>query len=219
MANHAGIAPRLFFNAPVEPLRFAVGLGTVRLRADQTPCQGTASRPQTGSEPRIRTAFCAFEPTKQEPLSDRVVAGAPNLPTARRSTATALSEMATPNSSASVPQREASSGMLRGLVDPCKGSFITIRSVCRTELGQMRSCTTHLRCLDFAGDAVTRSWSFNAAYTRTYHTSHQSLLSFLTAGRAPSGRLRVAGATHTSSSAGGGFFGHPRDSGCAPRPS
>ena len=74
------------------------------------------------------------EPTKQEPLSDKIAAGVPNLPTARRSAVTAFSEVASLNSSAPVTQREASSRYVMRFSPLMRGSFMTCQSVCHTAL-------------------------------------------------------------------------------------
>ena len=72
--------------------------------------------------------------TKQEPLSDRMVAGTPNLPTACRRVATAFSEVDSLNSAAPVTHREASSRYVIRFNPFMRVSFMECQSVCHMAL-------------------------------------------------------------------------------------
>ena len=69
-------------------------------------------------------------PTNQDPLSDRMVAGTPNLLTACLSTVTALNEIASLKRAAPVTHLEASSRYVIRFNPFMRGSFIVCQSVC-----------------------------------------------------------------------------------------
>ena len=99
-------------------------------------------------------------PTKHGPLSDRMVAGTPNLPTACRSTTTAFFEVASLNNAAPVTRLEASSRNVIKLSPLKRGSFIMRQSVCHMELECLLSWRTRFLFLDFAADGVTSPFPF-----------------------------------------------------------
>ena len=78
-------------------------------------------------------------PTKHEPLSESIVAGAPNLAIACLRTATAFSEVASLKSSAPVAHLDASSRNVIRWRPRVRGSFMTCQSVYHIELGCFRS--------------------------------------------------------------------------------
>ena len=104
-------------------------------------------------------------PTRHDPLSDSIAAGVQNCSIALRNTVMAFSDVASRNSWAATMRREESSMRFR---PSNRGSFMTYRSTCHRALEYFLSYRTHLRFLDFAGDAVTRLLFFMIQYMRRY---------------------------------------------------
>ena len=93
-------------------------------------------------------------PTKQDPLSDRIVAGMPNLFTAYLSAATALTEVASLKSVALVTHLEASSRYVIRLRPFMREVFMACQSVCHIAFEYILSHRTHLRCLIFTAESA-----------------------------------------------------------------
>ena len=99
-------------------------------------------------------------PTKHEPLSDSIAAGAPNRFAASRSTATAFSEVASLNMPAPVTHRDESSRHATKFEPLKRESFISCQPACHVALEYLLSKRTHFLRFALPGDGTTIPPSF-----------------------------------------------------------
>lgn len=99
--------------------------------------------------------FLPFCPSKHEPLSDSIVAGAPKFAIAFLRTVTAFSDVAWVNICAATMHLEESPRYVTRLNPLKRESLMMRQSTCHIALEYLRSNLTHLCFLDLAADGVT----------------------------------------------------------------